>query len=415
MSEKPILVICIDRDNDLYEKGKVSGPVIGREENIQAALKLSLADPEDPDSNTMFYAVKIYDQLIKDGEIAEVVTLTGHKKLGYTADREISEQLDGLIEATKATSAILVSDGASDEEVVPIIKSRIKIDSSKIVFIKQAKELEKTYFVLLEKLKDPYYSRIIIGIPAILVLMLSISSYLGLSWQPVGIIIGIYLMMKGLGIDDVLINILRDFRFSFGNPSWIAYIGASIVFGLGVLISYFVFKDGSKIGLTEDKVIAYTLSNTLLIFISSGLFVIIGKSIDAIVEKRKFAVTRYSLYAVAILLAGMVLKTGSDWIVNYHAPYVSFSDFFLTLLIAVVTGYISTYAIKEIRGEMLTKMKLDGKEVINEHGTYIGKVIGINENEGTISVETGYSKKYKLPFSTVITVGEGITVKTGGA
>ena len=55
--DRPILVLCIDRDNDLFEKAKVSGPLIGREKNIKGAIALSLADPEDPDSNAIYYAV----------------------------------------------------------------------------------------------------------------------------------------------------------------------------------------------------------------------------------------------------------------------------------------------------------------------------------------------------------------------
>ena len=42
--KKPILVLCVDRDNDLFEKAKVHGPIIGREENLNAATKLALID-----------------------------------------------------------------------------------------------------------------------------------------------------------------------------------------------------------------------------------------------------------------------------------------------------------------------------------------------------------------------------------
>jgi len=61
------LVICIDRDNDLGEKAKVSSPIIGREENIKAAVALSIADPEDSDSNTIFGGVKVLDELRAKG------------------------------------------------------------------------------------------------------------------------------------------------------------------------------------------------------------------------------------------------------------------------------------------------------------------------------------------------------------
>ena len=137
--KRPILVVCVDRDNDLYEKAHVSGPLIGREKNLDGATRLALADPEDPDSNAIFYSIKLLDQMKKEGKDAEIVTLTGHKAMGYTADQEVSSQLDKIVRELNPTSCVLVSDGASDEELVPIINSRLKIDSTKIIFIKQAK------------------------------------------------------------------------------------------------------------------------------------------------------------------------------------------------------------------------------------------------------------------------------------
>lgn len=58
------LIICIDRDNDLGEKGKVESPVIGRAANIDAAVRLASSDPEDSDINTIFGGINVYDKLI---------------------------------------------------------------------------------------------------------------------------------------------------------------------------------------------------------------------------------------------------------------------------------------------------------------------------------------------------------------
>ena len=86
---KGILILSVDRDNDLFEKAKISGPIIGREANLNAANKLALADPQDTDANAIFQAVKKYDELGKDYEV-QIVTLTGNKKLGYEADKTIA-------------------------------------------------------------------------------------------------------------------------------------------------------------------------------------------------------------------------------------------------------------------------------------------------------------------------------------
>jgi len=40
-----LLVICIDRDNDVGEKAGIVTPVVGRDACIEAAQRLALEDP----------------------------------------------------------------------------------------------------------------------------------------------------------------------------------------------------------------------------------------------------------------------------------------------------------------------------------------------------------------------------------
>ena len=69
-----VLVLCIDRDNDLGRKGGVISPVVGRQANIDAALKLGMADPEDSDVNTIFGGIKVLDDLALSGKIVEIAS-----------------------------------------------------------------------------------------------------------------------------------------------------------------------------------------------------------------------------------------------------------------------------------------------------------------------------------------------------
>ncbi|MDH3501595.1 MAG: DUF373 family protein, partial [Nitrosopumilus sp.] len=62
-----LLVICVDRDNDVGEKTGIITPVIGRDSCIEAAQRLALEDPEDADSNSIFAAIKTYEDLISKG------------------------------------------------------------------------------------------------------------------------------------------------------------------------------------------------------------------------------------------------------------------------------------------------------------------------------------------------------------
>ena len=71
-----LLVIAIDRDNDLGRKTGIRSPVLGRDSNVKAALELGLADPEESDTNTMLAAIRTYDQLIDDEKNVETVSYT---------------------------------------------------------------------------------------------------------------------------------------------------------------------------------------------------------------------------------------------------------------------------------------------------------------------------------------------------
>ena len=412
MKQRPILVLCIDRDNDLYEKGRVSGPLIGREKNLEGALALSLADPEDPDSNAIYYAVKTYDKMRTEGNDVEVVTLTGDKKLGYTADKEISSQFDKIVAELNPTSCILISDGASDEEILPIIKSRIKVDSTKIVFIKQAKELEKTYFVLLEKLKDPYFAKTIIGIPAVLILLLSLSSYFGLGWQPVGIIVGLYLLSRISGVDDVIAGIVKDFRFSFERTSWVGYLGALAIFSIAAFVGYQSAQKAVALSLSGDKAIAFVIGSTAWILFIGLLLILVGKTIDALIDKKKFKITKYMLYSAAAALATFVILVGSSWIVNLYQPYVDFGMFLLSIAGALVAGYFVTSIVNWYRKEVLMELKIEGKEAISEHGTYLGRIVGIDARRGRLIIQTIFDKRYSMPISAVSSVDENVVLKS---
>ena len=386
--ERPILVVCVDRDNDLFEKAGVRGPIVGRAKNLEGAIALSLADPEDPDSNAIYAAIQSYDQLIKDGKSAEIVTLTGDKSLGYKADKTISAQIDRIVIELNPVSCILVSDGASDEEIMPIIKSRMKVDSNRIVFIKQAKELEKTYFVLLEKLRDPYFARTILGIPALLLLLTAASYYLGLGWVPIVAVVAIYMLLRVYGVEDAMINVIKDLKISFERASWLGYFGALAIFLIGILIGYQTFQRSVSLNLSGEKIFAATLGSVAWIFFIGLLMILAGKCIDTLIEKKRYTFTRYLLYGAAGALATIVIITSTRWIANLNEPYVDFGTFLVVIVGSIILGYVVTRLINWYRLEILSEMKIEGKEAVNENGTYLGKIVGYDAHKGKLFIQS---------------------------
>lgn len=94
MAEMKILVLCVDRDDDLGVKAGVSGPVIGREENLQAMIALGLADPEEVDTNAILSGLQLYDDLTKRGLEAEIATISGDSHVGFQSDLILTTQLE---------------------------------------------------------------------------------------------------------------------------------------------------------------------------------------------------------------------------------------------------------------------------------------------------------------------------------
>jgi len=184
-----VLVLAIDRDDDFGKKAGVKGPVIGREVCIDAALKLSLADPEDSDANVVYAAVKLADELKEKGEFdeVEVAIITGHPKVGLKSDMELARQLEEVLKVFPADGVIPVTDGAEDEQIFPIITSRVPIITSHRVVVKQSPGIETTWYIIVKYLKeilsDPEVARVVFGIPGLMALLYGIAKLVGV-WYP---------------------------------------------------------------------------------------------------------------------------------------------------------------------------------------------------------------------------------------
>jgi len=408
MVKKKLLILAIDRDNDLYERCEIVGPVVGRDENLKAATKMALADPEDPDANVIFQAIKLYDELA-DKYNVQVVTLTGSKNLGYEADRNITLQLEKILEEFPAKSCILVTDGAQDEEITPIINSRIKIDSVKLVIMKQAKELEKTYVVMLEKLKDPYYSKVLLGIPALVLLLYAISTTFNLGWQPVAVVISLYLLAKILHIDDYVWRVISSFEFSSEKISFLIYLtGFSLlVISLWTGVQRYYSLMGHT---TPIKLIAASIKTMLILLPVSLLLFVIGKIIDSVNEKNKIAIVRYGFYGVGIILVNLVLSSIAQWIVNDRPPYVSFAELVNIMGLSLVMGYVSIYILKSIRKNLIRQLKLENKECITKRGMYLGKVVGVDTRSNKLVVLTPFNTKLTYDIDNVVDVSDRVIV-----
>lgn len=177
------LVLCVDRDDDLGEKAKVSSPVEGREAVLSAATKLALADPEEADANAIFASVKKYDELKGEGIECDVAIVCGNKDGGFSADRNVRRGVETLMKEHPFVGIVFVSDGGDDEHVIPVLQNIKPVVSVERVAVKHSQTVEETYLVLGRYLRmlvfDTRYSKWALGVPGVILILVGLLAVFG--------------------------------------------------------------------------------------------------------------------------------------------------------------------------------------------------------------------------------------------
>ena len=208
-----LLVICVDRDNDIGEKTGIATPVVGRDACIEAAQRLALEDPEDADSNSIFAAIKTYEDLISKGYETQVITVAGVKDRGVQADEKIAAEIRSVLEKFSANGAVIVSDGEDDESVIPLIQNVLPVISVQRVVMKVSRTVEYSYAVFGKYLKmiayDSKYSKFFLGVPGILLLIGGIATVVGYTAEIFAVLVSVLggaFLIRAFDIDKAWSN-----------------------------------------------------------------------------------------------------------------------------------------------------------------------------------------------------------------
>lgn len=233
-SHSRILVLCIDRDDDIGSKGGIETPIVGRDHCINAGTRLAIEDPEDSDANAIFGAIKTYEELIAKGYNSEVALVAGKFNRGIEADEKISLEIQNILTRYQADAAVLVSDGEDDETVIPIVQAMIPLISIQRIIIKHSRSVEYSYAVLGRYIKmlvyDPRYSKFFLGVPGALLVASGLATVFGLTREAIALalsILGGAFIIRAFDIDKALV--------SLGRPTPTAFIKIFSAFA-GVLI-----------------------------------------------------------------------------------------------------------------------------------------------------------------------------------
>jgi len=237
-----LLILCVDLDDDLGRKTDHETPVVGRDAVETAAVDLATADPEDSDVNVLFEGIHLYDAI--DDEAVEVAAVTGVDGSDVAANRAVGEEVDTVLASLSTgedVRALLVTDGAQDESVVPVIRSRIHIDGVHRVVVRQAQDLESMYYTIKQVLNDPETRGTILvplGILLLIYPLAIVANVLQLPGSALGIIsglLGLYVLARGLGAEETLDRTVEQVRSGLytGRVTIITYVVAAALMVIG--------------------------------------------------------------------------------------------------------------------------------------------------------------------------------------
>jgi len=370
------LILNVDRDDDFGRKAKVKSPIMGIKNNIDAANKLGQADPEDSDLNAIFSAISTYNSLEKEGKDAEIATICGHINVGIKSDQLLSEQLEKVIKETNAQDVILITDGAEDEYILPIIQSRIKISSINRVSVKQSRELEDTYYRILKILDDEKVQKqfllpiaLVLIVGAFFVLLNMVVSGFG----AILLTLGAYLLIRVFRWERRIAVIWEEIKSGFltGKLSiYTSILAIVILIAFGLLAYYTTFENTT---FPSDAPLIPSLlfvTNMVWGIVIAGLLVAFGRVVDIYVRDKKtpwnYWILPFSLFAFGFISSavfGSLYEALRNWPTSFNIEpffYTNFIGYTSTGIMIAIIGAITYHYIKDMY--MLESKELEVEE-----------------------------------------------------
>lgn len=355
------LVLSVDRDDDFGRKAGVKSPVIGREANLRAAVALALADPEDSDANAVFAAVRTADKLRTGGTLAEVATICGTASVGVESDRMLARQLEQVLDQVRPSGVVLVTNGAEDEQFLPMLQSRVRIDAVERVVVKKAPRLEGLYYLARRLIDDEKVQQKVILPLSLAFVVWGLSIVLdktAYAWGATFLVVGLWMLIHILGWDKPMGLIAQGFwRTITGGPLSLA------VFMLALLIAAY----GSLLAVRGLRAFGVEWVPGMRVEFLAGFFaewipwalaglvvLAVGRTLDDLVHKRAQPPERWPLlmgglafgFLLQSLGAGLAAYLrGVDPLDLLGAPGV-----YGPLLAGVTVAIVGTLAVRRRRG-----------------------------------------------------------------
>jgi len=233
------LVVCVDRDDDIGAKTGLETPVVGWEAVRSLVTEVGIADPEDAGVNCLLESLRVARDLRDGDEEVTVAVISGAADTMVGRDRAVAAQTDDLIAEYDPDSAIVVIDSAQDERLVPIIESRVQVDAVDRVVVRQARDIESTYYLLKQFLADEELRQTVlvpVGVALLAFPILLMAFGQAIAVSTITAVMGLFVLYKGLGVDEYVADLpgeVRDALYS-GRVSIVTYVVAAGLSLVGV-------------------------------------------------------------------------------------------------------------------------------------------------------------------------------------
>ena len=360
-----LLVLCVDLDDDLGRKTERQTPVIGRESVEEAAVALATADPEDSDVNVLFEGVRLYDDIAD--ETVEVAAVTGTDAGDVAANRQVGEEIDTVLASLSTgedVHAVVITDGAQDESVIPVIRSRVPIDSVHRVVVRQAQDLESMYYTIKQVLNDPETRGTILiplGVLLLIYPLVIVANYFQLPGVTLGVLSGLlgsYLLFHGLGLERTIDATVERTRTSLytGRVTLVTYVVAAALIVIGGVSGVEALKTHQSNARVTDfgilKTVTALVYGAVQWFAAAGITASLGRVTDEYLHDT--FQWRYLNAPFYVLAIAAVLYSVSAYVLTL--PFADLSFLAIVLTASTLLGVFSTlgFAIAESRSSSET-------------------------------------------------------------
>jgi putative membrane protein len=309
------LVLCVDRTDDIGRKTGLETPVAGWEAVRSLVTEVGLADPEDSGVNCILESLRVARDLRDEREEAVVAVVSGGGESIVGADRSVARQLDRLVEEYDPDSAVVVIDSAEDERLVPVVESRMRVDSVDRVVVRQARDIESTYYLLKQFLADEELrTTVLVPLGAALLalpLMLQWGLDPAFALATLAALLGAVLLYKGLAVDEYLADLPEAVRAALysGQVSVVTYVAA------GGLALVGLFLGALEVSAPDEGVVVPTMQ---LVYYSvpwlalAALTASAGRLLDELIDSEGVR-TPYLNLPFGVVAVGLVVRGVSGY------------------------------------------------------------------------------------------------------